>query len=88
MIEHAFAVNRIGPYAQTAPLAIWQGDADDMVPEPITAELVAALRAGGDSVDYHVVPHGTHITTAFGFLAQNEWATAASLAWVRERLEH
>jgi dienelactone hydrolase len=88
IIEHAFAVNRIGPYAQTAPLAIWQGDADDMVPESITAELVAALRAGGDSVDYHVIPHGTHITTAFGFLAQNQWATAASLAWVRERLEH
>jgi dienelactone hydrolase len=88
MIEHAFAVNRIGPYAQTAPLVIWQGDADDMVPEPITAELVAALRAGGDSVDYRVIPHGTHITTAFGFLAQNQWATAISLAWVRERLEH
>jgi hypothetical protein len=87
VLEQAFAENRIGPYEQTAPLAIWQGDADTTIPEPISAELVAALRAGGVSVDYHVVAHGTHFNTAFGFVAQNELATADSLAWLRERLD-
>ncbi|HEY2733519.1 MAG TPA: lipase family protein [Polyangiales bacterium] len=87
VFEHAFAINRIGPYAQTAPLAIWQGDADTTVPETITAELVAALRAGGVTLDYHVVKHGTHFNTAFGFVAQHQLAMDASLRWVREQLD-
>jgi hypothetical protein len=85
--DAAFAANRIGPYAQTAPLAIWQGDADTTVPKSSTDAVVEALRAGGDVVDYRVVPGGEHITTAFGFVAQNQLRTDESTAWVKARLE-
>jgi len=86
VIERAFAANRIGPYEQTAPLAIWQGDADDTVLETHTTEVVAALRAGGNTVDYRIVPGGGHIDTAFGYVAQNQLRTEESIGWVLERL--
>jgi acetyl esterase/lipase len=82
----AFASNRIGPYTQTAPLSIWQGDADVSISEPDTAQLVSALRAGGVVVDYHVISGGQHTTTAFGFVAQHQLATDESIAWVFSQL--
>ena len=82
-----FAANRIGPYRQSAPLKIYQGDADDVVPMFATDAVVAALRAGGDTVDYEVVAGGHHTDVAFGFLAIEQKRTAASLGWIRDRLE-
>jgi hypothetical protein len=87
LFAQAFADNRIGPYQQTAPLAIWQGRADSVIPEYTTAQLVDNLRQGGVTVDYHVIEGGDHTTTAFGFLAQNQAATAESIAWVLGQLE-
>ena len=82
-----FATNRIRPWdEQTAPVAIWQGTADTTVPAYMTEELVDDLIAGGIDVDLHLVPGGTHTTTAFGFLATDELATAESVAWVQELL--
>ena len=85
MVER-FAANRITPWleegTQTAPIAIWQGELDDVVPAAMTQELVAALRAGGIDVDLHLVPGSGHTDTAFGFLATNEAATEESVAWV------
>jgi len=37
-----------------------------------TDEVVAALRAGGNTVDYRVVPAGAHTDTAFGYEAQHQ----------------
>jgi dienelactone hydrolase len=85
-----FDVNRITPWlslgAQTAPLAIWQGTLDTTVLPWMTEDLVADLRAGGIQVDLHLVDGGTHTTTAFGFLAVPELATAESVAWVQDLL--
>jgi pimeloyl-ACP methyl ester carboxylesterase len=83
----AFADNRIGPYTQTAPLQILQGDADTIVPEPSTRALVAALRAGKVEVDYDVVPGATHFDLAFGAVASFEHRTEASIEWLRARLD-
>ena len=83
----AFAANRIGPYAQTAPLKIYQGEADATVPAYATSAVVAALRAGRVVVDYELVPGAGHLDTAFGFLASREARTDESIAWVRARLD-
>jgi hypothetical protein len=85
-LMRAFDTNAIKPFPQTAPLAIWQGSADAIVPVGETTQLVANLRTGGVQVDYHIVRGGGHLTTAFGMLSQHQLATDASLRWVRERL--
>ena len=82
-----FGANRVGPYAQTAPLRIYQGDADDVVPEAWTAAMVAALRAGGVDVEYEVVPGGGHTDVAFGFVAYRQLRTDESIAWLRAHLD-
>lgn len=82
----AFAGNRIGPYRQTAPLAIWQGDSDTTILASDTQALVEALRAGGVETDYHLVPGGAHTTTAFGLLGQHQLATDESVGWVLRQL--
>jgi pimeloyl-ACP methyl ester carboxylesterase len=87
VLSNAFEVNRAGPYQQTAPLAIWQGDADQTVLPADTAQFVSALQNGGDEVEYHVVPGGDHLTTAFGYVSQNQLATEDSIAWVQARLQ-
>lgn len=83
----AFAANRIGPYAQTAPLAIWQGDADTTVLESGTKALVDALAAGGVTVDYRVVPGGQHTTVAFGSVAEAQLRTDETVAWIKQKLD-
>jgi acetyl esterase/lipase len=83
----AFSKNRVGPYVATAPLKIYQGDADDTVPKFATDEVVAALRAGGNEIDYEIVPGGHHIDVAFGFVAYPQKRTNESIAWVRAELE-
>jgi pimeloyl-ACP methyl ester carboxylesterase len=82
----AFAANRIIAFDQTAPIGIWQGDADDVVPKSATDGLVDELRAGGMEIEYTVVPGGGHGDTAFGFVAQDERATEQSVAWTLKRL--
>jgi len=82
-----FTLNRIGPYEQTAPLRIYQGDADTTVLEAGTRALVDDLRAGGVEVDYQVVPGGEHTTVAFGFVASDELRTEESVAWIRALVE-
>lgn len=82
-----FSENRIGPYEQTAPLRIYQGDADTVVPEPSSRALVEALRGGGNMVDYVVVEGGTHTDVAFGFVSAAELRTEESIAWIRENLD-
>jgi dienelactone hydrolase len=83
----AFADNRIVPYAQSASLKIYQGDADTVVFEKRTSALVDTLRAGGVVVDYEVVPGATHFDLAFGFLASFELRTQASIDWIRAKLD-
>lgn len=82
----AFADNRIGPYEQTAPLAIFQGDSDTVVLLDDTTELVHELQRAGLRVDYHIVLGGTHTNTAYGFVSQHQVATEASIQWVFDRL--
>lgn len=85
-VGEGFRGSRIGPYAQTAPLRVYQGTADDVIPEAHTAELITALREGGVEVDYEVVDGATHTDLAFGFVAAYERATDSSVAWLRETL--
>ena len=85
-VGDAFAANAIGPYAQTAPLRIYQGDADEIVPPWTTDAVVEALRKGGDEVDYVVVPNGTHGSVALGFLASPQTHTDDAIAWLRAQL--
>jgi len=85
--EGWFRLNRIGPYTQTAPLRIYQGDADLVVPEASSRLLVESLRAAGQSVEYVVVEGGTHVNVAFGFVSQAELRTEESIAWIQERLD-
>ena len=82
-----FTKNRVKPYAQKAPLKIYQGDADPFVHEPATSAVVESLRAGGVVVDYEVVPGGSHTDVAFGVVTSAEKRTAESIAWLRARLE-
>ncbi|MCA9557292.1 MAG: prolyl oligopeptidase family serine peptidase, partial [Myxococcales bacterium] len=85
-LDEGFRANRLGPYAQTAPLRIYQGDADTVVLEAHTRALVDALRAGGVDVEYEVVPGAGHIDLAFGFVADAQARTEQSIAWVMAHL--
>lgn len=86
-IGERFDRNRVRPWAeQTAPLAIWQGTDDEVVPAWMTQAMVDDLRDGGIDVDLHLVEGGHHTDTAFGFLAWPELATDESIGWVLERL--
>lgn len=82
LFGNGFAANRVVPFAQSAPIGIWQGDADGTVPKQATDGLVAALRAGGMEIEYTIVPGGGHTDTAFGFVASAERATDESIAWI------
>jgi S-formylglutathione hydrolase FrmB len=81
-----FTLNRARPWAQTAPLRIYQGSADDTVLEFATRELVGSLRDGGMTLDYVVVPDGGHVDVAYGFLAYPQLRTEESLAWLKAQL--
>lgn len=85
-LAEGFGANRLGPYDQTAPLRIYQGDADTVVLEAHTRALVDALRAGGVEVEYEVVPGAGHIDLAFGFVADAQARTEESVAWVMAHL--
>ncbi len=50
-----FTTNRVHAYAQTAPLNIYQGDADPIVYEARTSAVVESLRAGGVAVGLALV---------------------------------
>jgi predicted esterase len=86
VFSEGFAVNRIRPYAQTAPLRIYQGDLDDIVLEAATRQVVHALQDGGVDVDYVVVDGGHHVDVAFGWLAYPQVRTEDALSWLRARL--
>ncbi len=87
VFHDAFTQNRIGPWAQSAPLKIYQGTADDTVPEWATTAMVAGLRDGGVTVDYELVPDGGHVDVAFGFVAYPQLRTTQSIAWLKARLD-
>ncbi|MCC6807864.1 MAG: hypothetical protein IT381_10600 [Deltaproteobacteria bacterium] len=86
-LHDAFEANRVRAYAQTAPLRIYQGDADATVPEPHTRAMVEDLRAGGVSVDYVVVPGGAHTDVAFSFVAQKQSHSEDAVAWLEAQLD-
>ena len=82
-----YTANRVRAYAQTAPLKIYQGDADPIVIESRTSAVVKALRDGGVTVDYEVVQGGSHADIAFGLVTSAERRTQDSIAWLHERLD-
>ncbi len=84
--DDGFARRRLAPFATTAAVRVWQGDADTTVLPAATAELVEELRTGGVDIELTVVPDGTHLDTAFGFLGSLDRAREQSIAWVREQL--
>lgn len=86
-LHDGFVANAVKPWAQRAPLRIYQGEADQTVLETQTREMVEALRAAGMTVDYQVVPGADHATVAFGYLATKQQRTEESIAWVRQLLD-
>jgi predicted esterase len=63
----------------SAPIRLFQGDADTTVPEPLTAELTQELQAKGDSVGYTTFPGVSHV----GVVAAAE---QLALKWFAKRL--
>jgi pimeloyl-ACP methyl ester carboxylesterase len=86
-VHEAFEKNAVRGFTQTAPLRIYQGAADTIVPEAATREMVEALRQNKVNVDYVVVPGGEHTTVAFHFLAARQLRTDEAVAWIRGLLE-
>jgi acetyl esterase/lipase len=86
-VREAFAANAVGPYTQTAPLRIYQGDADEIVPPWTVEAVVKAMRDSGNEVDLVSVPGGTHTDVAFGFLGAAQSQTADAIAWLRGHLD-
>lgn len=54
--------NRAGMRPAGAPLLVWQGAADDLVPAALTADFVARVCARGGAVDYREYPGSDHAT--------------------------
>ncbi|MBC8515164.1 hypothetical protein H8D30_04860 [bacterium] len=86
-LEKGFVENDIQTYHQTAPLLIYQGGLDSIVPAPSTNSLVSKLREGGVEVDYRVVGLGRHTDVAFGPLSSRQWRREESLVWLRQLLD-
>jgi dienelactone hydrolase len=86
-LHDAFEANAVRPFPQPAPIRVYQGDADQDVPEAQTRQVVEALKAAGMKIDYQVVPGGAHGAVAFGYLAYPQLRTAESIAWVRALLD-
>ncbi len=85
-VAEGFERNRVRPWLdvgeQTAPIAVWQGTEDDVVPLFYTADMVSDLQDAGVDITLHQVVGATHTNTAFGFLASPELATDEAVAWV------
>ena len=54
------AESTAGRRAAGAPVLVWQGDADDLTPEPLAAAYVSRACAQGSTVDYRVYPGANH----------------------------
>lgn len=86
-VHDAFERNAIRGFSQTAPIRIYQGASDAIVPEAATRQMVDALRQSGVAVDYVVVPGGEHTNIAFHFLAARQLRTDDAIAWIRKLLD-
>lgn len=86
-IRDAFAANALKPFQQTAPIRIYQGDADATVKESATREVREALNAAGMAIDYQVVAGGTHTNVAFGFMNSPTLRDTEGVAWIMDRLK-
>lgn len=86
-VKQAFDENALKPYPETAPLRIYQGDQDGTVPKFATDEVVDALRAGGNDVDYQIVPGADHLTTAFGVYSTSDLRSQEAIEWLRTKLD-
>lgn len=80
-MQTGFSKNRMRAFDQAAPIRIYQGDADVVVTEPATAELVAELQKGNAKIEYIVVPGGGHTDIAFSYLASPQSHTDEAIAW-------
>ncbi len=85
-VHTGFAENGVKPFHQTAPIVLYQGDADTIEPKADTDAVVEAMKAGGVQIDYRIVSGGTHLNVAFGYLAYQELRTDESIAWIKARL--
>jgi len=86
-LASGFVENRLGPYAQSAPLLIYQGAEDSVVLRSMTDALVDELRAGGVIVDYRIVDDARHTDVAFGVVAFSQLRGDESRAWIRAQLD-
>jgi hypothetical protein len=85
-LEEGFAYNRLLPYNHVAPLRIYQGDADEIIPQSSTDDLVTVLQSGTGEVDYRVVSGGGHTDIAFNVLALKQSASEEIISWLKARV--
>lgn len=74
------------PKAQTAPIVIFQGSSDVIVPKTNTDAYVAELRAAGLTIDYRVIDGGTHGATALSSFTVAQSANDQAYAWIHDHL--
>lgn len=86
-VHEAFVKNAIRGFTQPAPIRIYQGEKDSIVPEAATRQMVEALKQNGVTVDYVVVPDGEHTNVAFHFLAIRQLRTDDAIGWIRRLLD-
>jgi len=60
--DAVFAAQRTAVIGSMPPVLVLQGDADEVIRQPITAGVVRALCAAGTVVDYHRYPAASHST--------------------------
>jgi len=75
-----FARNTPGGRPTGIPLLVTQGEADTVIPAPLTAQFVARLQQAGDETTYRTYPGVDH----FGLVGAG---MSDSLTWLRARLE-
>jgi hypothetical protein len=80
------AANTPWPIDAAAPIRIYQGAMDYLVPQFLTAHYVAGLRALGIDVEYVTSPDSGHSDTALGPLTAYQAKGEDALDWIRGRL--
>ena len=85
-MQQGFADNALRSFELEAPVRIYQGTDDAVVPVEDIRELVGAFEAAGMNVELVEVSGGGHEDIAFGYLATPQSHTADSMDWLRENL--
>ena len=85
-MDTGFIENSLKTYEQTAPLTIYQGLVDTMVPYEAVKALVDELLSSGLNVEFKEATKGNHNNVAFGSVIQNQIFTEETKTWAKKHL--